>query len=111
MMRKIHGSVAKLVNDILPERHKPFWAEKRNKGWCISTGAFGMKLNVVAPTDILSCKAFATVYARTGETILIRESTSNWNEGCDAPWNCKYFSKASRTKGIRNARNHKRTCR
>ena len=25
MMRKIHGSVAKLVNDILPERRLPFW--------------------------------------------------------------------------------------
>ena len=25
MMRKLHGSVAKLVNDILPERHLPFW--------------------------------------------------------------------------------------
>ena len=25
MMRKFHGSVAKLVNDTLPERHLPFW--------------------------------------------------------------------------------------
>lgn len=25
MMRKIHGSVAKLVNDILPQRRVPFW--------------------------------------------------------------------------------------
>ncbi|CAA9406971.1 MAG: hypothetical protein AVDCRST_MAG64-2156 [uncultured Phycisphaerae bacterium] len=25
MMRKIHGSVAKLVNDVLPERRLPFW--------------------------------------------------------------------------------------
>lgn len=25
MMRKLHGSVAKLVNDILPERRAPFW--------------------------------------------------------------------------------------
>ena len=27
MMRKIHGSVAKLVNDTLPQRHLPFWRE------------------------------------------------------------------------------------
>ncbi len=27
MMRKIHGSVAKLVNDTLPQRFVPFWAE------------------------------------------------------------------------------------
>lgn len=27
MMRRIHGSVAKLVNDLLPERRKPFWRE------------------------------------------------------------------------------------
>jgi hypothetical protein len=25
MMRKLHGSVAKLVNDLLPERRLPFW--------------------------------------------------------------------------------------
>ena len=27
MMRKVHGSVAKLVNDLLPERRVPFWSE------------------------------------------------------------------------------------
>jgi len=27
MMRKIHGSVAKLVNDLLPERRRPFWRQ------------------------------------------------------------------------------------
>ena len=27
MMRCIHGSVAKLVNDLLPERRRPFWRE------------------------------------------------------------------------------------
>lgn len=25
MMQRIHGSVAKLVNDTLPDRHVPFW--------------------------------------------------------------------------------------
>lgn len=30
MMRKIHGSVAKLVNDQLPERRVPFWHDKRH---------------------------------------------------------------------------------
>jgi hypothetical protein len=28
MMRNIHGSVAKLVNDMLPERKVPFWRER-----------------------------------------------------------------------------------
>jgi REP element-mobilizing transposase RayT len=28
MMRKLHGSVAKMVNDVLPVREKPFWKEK-----------------------------------------------------------------------------------
>ncbi len=28
MMQRIHGSVAKLVNDLLPERRRPFWSEK-----------------------------------------------------------------------------------
>lgn len=27
MMQRIHGSVAKLVNDLLPERRTPFWKE------------------------------------------------------------------------------------
>jgi hypothetical protein len=27
MMRKLHGSVAKLVNDVLPERRVPFWRD------------------------------------------------------------------------------------
>ncbi len=28
MMQRLHGSVAKLVNDLLPERRVPFWTEK-----------------------------------------------------------------------------------
>lgn len=30
MMRKFHGSVAKLVNDVLPVRRKPFWHDRRH---------------------------------------------------------------------------------
>jgi hypothetical protein len=30
MMREFHGSVAKLVNDVLPERHLPFWRRAGN---------------------------------------------------------------------------------
>lgn len=33
MMRKLHGSVAKLVNDLLPERIKPFWGDERGKDY------------------------------------------------------------------------------
>ncbi|MEI7837000.1 MAG: hypothetical protein WCK05_11415 [Planctomycetota bacterium] len=33
MMRKIHGSVAKLVNDLLPERRVPFWREAGNQDY------------------------------------------------------------------------------
>ena len=33
MMRKFHGSVAKLVNDILPERHLPFWRSAGNQDY------------------------------------------------------------------------------
>src|SRR5688572_8064628 len=28
MMQRVHGSVAKLVNDTLPERRLPFWRER-----------------------------------------------------------------------------------
>lgn len=31
MMQRIHGSVAKLVNDVLPERHLPFWRDRASK--------------------------------------------------------------------------------
>ena len=33
MMRKIHGSVAKLVNDVLPERRVPFFAERGHQDY------------------------------------------------------------------------------
>ena len=33
MMQKIHGSVAKLVNDLLPTRLKPFWRDSRDKDY------------------------------------------------------------------------------
>jgi hypothetical protein len=33
MMRKLHGSVAKLVNDTLPERHLPFWRERGGRDY------------------------------------------------------------------------------
>jgi hypothetical protein len=33
MMRKLHGSVAKLVNDILPERRAPFWRERGHRDY------------------------------------------------------------------------------
>lgn len=33
MMRKLHGSVAKLVNDLLPERRVPFWREAGNRDY------------------------------------------------------------------------------
>jgi REP element-mobilizing transposase RayT len=31
MMQRIHGSVAKLVNDLLPERRTKFWRDAKNK--------------------------------------------------------------------------------
>jgi hypothetical protein len=33
MMRHLHGSVAKLVNDLLPARHLPFWREAGNQDY------------------------------------------------------------------------------
>jgi REP element-mobilizing transposase RayT len=33
MMRKLHGSVAKLVNDLLPGRVVPFWGDERGKDY------------------------------------------------------------------------------
>jgi hypothetical protein len=33
MMRKLHGSVAKLANDILPERQIPFWCDRADKNY------------------------------------------------------------------------------
>jgi hypothetical protein len=33
MMQRIHGSVAKLVNDVLPARHLPFWREEHGNDY------------------------------------------------------------------------------
>lgn len=33
MMQKLHGSVAKLTNDLLPERRLPFWRGKENRDY------------------------------------------------------------------------------
>ena len=33
MMQRIHGSVAKLVNDLLPERRVPFWRSAGNRDY------------------------------------------------------------------------------
>ena len=31
MVQRVHGSVAKLVNDLLPQRHRPFWRDASGK--------------------------------------------------------------------------------
>jgi hypothetical protein len=33
LMQHLHGSVAKLVNDILPQRHRPFWRHAGNQDY------------------------------------------------------------------------------
>jgi len=33
MMRGLHGSVSKLVNDLLPARRVPFWSDQRDKDY------------------------------------------------------------------------------
>jgi hypothetical protein len=33
MMQRLHGSVAKLVNDSLPMRHVPFWCDAKGKSY------------------------------------------------------------------------------
>lgn len=33
MMQRIHGSIAKLVNDLLPERRVPFWREEQGNDY------------------------------------------------------------------------------
>jgi hypothetical protein len=33
LMQKVHGSVAKLVNDLLPQRHLPFWWRAGNQDY------------------------------------------------------------------------------
>jgi REP element-mobilizing transposase RayT len=33
LMQRLHGSVAKLVNDLLPKRHLPFWREAGNRDY------------------------------------------------------------------------------
>jgi len=77
MMQRIHGSVAKLVNDVLPGRHPPFGAKA--DGATILTGAFATKSSVVGPIDIHYNRAFGPACIGTGATIvaLIAQSTSS----------------------------------
>jgi REP element-mobilizing transposase RayT len=46
MMQRIHGSVAKLVNDLLPERRVPFWWEHGRRDYfdgCLRDGLQGRR--------------------------------------------------------------------
>jgi hypothetical protein len=46
MMRKIHGSIAKLVNDVLPVRQRPFWRRPGNHDYfdaCIRNAKQGRR--------------------------------------------------------------------
>jgi REP element-mobilizing transposase RayT len=59
MMQRLHGSVAKLVNDLLPERRQPFWREKAIV--IISTAVSETKNNAAARTGTRLRKRCATV--------------------------------------------------
>jgi len=55
MMRKLHGSVAKLVNDILPERRVPFWRGVSDDDYfdgCLRTGQFKPTFRYVLPQSV-----------------------------------------------------------
>ena len=61
MMQRLHGSVAKLVNDTLPQRHLPFWRTAGNQDYfdgCIrdekqATRAYRYTLNQAVRAKIV----------------------------------------------------------
>lgn len=70
MMQKIHGSVAKLVNDLLPQRRVPFW---RGAGGAItSMGASATNCSAAGPIATPSPNVADMAFVPTGETTRTR---------------------------------------
>ena len=70
MMQRIHGSVAKLVNDLLPERHLPSGASAVDT--TISTGACGTNSSAGARTGTRFDSACDTDWFAIGASIRTR---------------------------------------
>ena len=77
MMQRIHGSIAKLVNDLLPTRLSQFCATQRAKN--ISTAAFATSDRPGLHTDTLLRNLSDTESLGTGVTILIPTSMWSWS--------------------------------
>ncbi|HSV12798.1 MAG TPA: hypothetical protein VLI90_00960 [Tepidisphaeraceae bacterium] len=75
MMQRIHGSVAKLVNDLLPQRHLPFWRTAGNQDYfdgCIRDVLQAER----ALIGTRCCKPNDMAWSRIGASIATRISTS-----------------------------------
>ena len=68
LMQKLHGSVAKLVNDLLDERLAPSGATPAAKGGNTSTAASATSFRPAAPTATRSASRCGRALSATGET-------------------------------------------
>ena len=73
LMQHLHGSVAKLVNDILPERHLPFWRHRGNQDYF--DGCLRDVLQAVRASGTRSCKPSAPESCATTGTTRTRVFT------------------------------------
>jgi hypothetical protein len=77
LMQKLHGSVAKLVNDTLPVRHVPFFRSAGNKDYF--DGCLRDEKQITrARTDTRCCKACVPGSCGTTSITHIPTSTSSW---------------------------------
>jgi REP element-mobilizing transposase RayT len=85
MIQKIHGSVAKLVNDVLPERHLPFWRNSLGHDYWMDVCA--MKFNAAERIATRSHSVGDTGSAMIRVSIRIRAFALTLNAGSSGRWN------------------------
>ena len=89
MMQRTHGSVAKLVNDVLPERRVPFWREGQRNDYfdgCLRDEVQCRRAYRYTPTQSVRhglCRDFRQ-YPHT-------RAPSNSSAGLRRAWNCTPF--------------------
>ena len=96
MMQKLHGSVAKLVNDILDDRRTPFWGNAKHSDYmdgCIRDEkqcrrAYQYTLTQSVRHGIV--KDIASIRTRT--------SRSTWSEALNERWNSRRSWRGFRTR-------------
>ncbi|MGF1634586.1 MAG: transposase [Phycisphaerae bacterium] len=79
LMQRLHGSVAKLVNDTLEERHLPFWSEKKGKEYF--DGCIRSEKQCRRACRYTLLQGVQTAACDVGKSTVTRGSTLMWTAG------------------------------